>query len=210
MGPANPDQMGSGAFMTLFHFAGPPSIAILGLIPIVRIPDPQDGTSARRALEAGAETVIVPMVRSAADVRGIIEALTFPPEGKRGLCPGLRVPGYSVTEFNQYMRDNNANLYVVPMVETVDALENVEEICAIEQVKALVFASGELSFAMGEGAAGDSSPKIQEAQRKVHAVAVPRVGGIGIFVGAMIAVLLWMSPAPWRFWPWAQPMPMKN
>jgi 2-dehydro-3-deoxyglucarate aldolase/4-hydroxy-2-oxoheptanedioate aldolase len=41
------------------------------------------------------------------------------------------------------------------MVDTVDALENVEEICAIEQVKALVFASGELSFAMGEGAAGD-------------------------------------------------------
>ena len=151
------------------------------LIPIVRIPDPQDGTSARRALEAGAETVIVPMVRSAADVRGIIEALTFPPEGKRGLCPGLRVPGYSVTEFNQYMRDNNANLYVVPMVETVDALENVEEICAIEQVKALVFASGELSFAMGEGAAGDSSPKIQEAQRKVHAAArrhnVALIGG---------------------------------
>jgi 2-dehydro-3-deoxyglucarate aldolase/4-hydroxy-2-oxoheptanedioate aldolase len=32
------------------------------------------------------------------------------------------------------------------MVETVDALENVEEICAIEQVKALVFASGELSL----------------------------------------------------------------
>jgi hypothetical protein len=34
-------------------------------------------------------------------------------------------------------------------------LENVEEICAIEQIKALVSASGELSFAMSEGAAGD-------------------------------------------------------
>ena len=140
-----------------------------GLIPIVRIPDPSDGTSARRALEAGAETVVVPMVRTAADVHGIIEALTFPPQGKRGLCPGLRVPGYSVTGFSQYMQDNNANLYVVPMIETVEGLENVEEICAIEQVKALVFASGELSFAMGEGAAGDASPKIQEAQRKVYA-----------------------------------------
>jgi 2-keto-3-deoxy-L-rhamnonate aldolase RhmA len=85
-----------------------------GLIPIVRIPDPSDGTSARRALEAGAETVIVPMVRSAADVQGIIEALTFPPAGKRGLCPGLRVPGYSVTLFNQYMKDNNDNLYIIP------------------------------------------------------------------------------------------------
>ena len=151
------------------------------LIPLVRIPDPFDGTSARRALEAGAEAVIVPMVRSAADVKNIITNLTFPPSGKRGLCPGLRVPGYSVTLFNDYMKENNEKLYVIPMIETVEGLENVEEICAISQVKALVFASGELSFAMGEGAAGDNSPKIQEAQRKVFAAAkrhgVPMIGG---------------------------------
>jgi hypothetical protein len=35
MGQSSPDQMGGGAFMTLFHFAGPPSIAILGLIPVL-------------------------------------------------------------------------------------------------------------------------------------------------------------------------------
>jgi 2-keto-3-deoxy-L-rhamnonate aldolase RhmA len=152
-----------------------------GVIPLVRIPDPQDGTSARRALEAGAEAVIIPMVRSAADVHGIIDALKFPPEGKRGLCPGLRVPGYSVTEFAPYMRTNNANLYVIPMIETVEGLEHVDEICAIDEVKALVFASGELSFAMGEGAAADSSPKIQDAYRAVRAAArqhnVALIGG---------------------------------
>ncbi len=152
-----------------------------GLIPIVRIPEPSDGTSARRALEAGAETIVVPMVRSAADVQGIVEALTFPPAGKRGLCPGLRVPGYSVTLFKQYMEDSNANLYIIPMIETVEALENIEEICAIEQVKVIVFAAGELAFAMGEGATMDSSPKVQEARRVVQAAAkrhgVALIGG---------------------------------
>ena len=152
-----------------------------GLLPIVRIPEPSDGTSARRALEAGAEAVIIPMVRSAADVQGIVDALTFPPEGRRGLCPGLRVPGYSVTLFNEYMQENNDNLYVIPMIETVEGLNNVAEICAIKQVKALVFASGELSFAMGEGATGDRSPKIQEAHHTVSAAAkchgVALIGG---------------------------------
>lgn len=152
-----------------------------GLIPLVRIPDPLDQTSARRALEAGAEAVIIPMVRSAGDVEGIINNLLFPPAGKRGLCPGLRVPGYSVVLFNGYMQENNEHLYVIPMIETVDGLNNVEEICAIDQVKALVFAAGELSFAMDEGAAGDDSPKIQEAQRKVNAAAkrhgVAMIGG---------------------------------
>lgn len=155
-----------------------------GLIPIVRIPDPADETSARRALEAGAETVVIPMVRSAADVQRMVNALTFPPAGKRGLCPGLRVPGYSVTQFKQYMAQNNANLYVIPMIETVEALENIEEICAIEQVKALVFAYGELSFAMGEGAAGHSSPKIQEAQRTVFAAA--KRHGVAIIGGPIL------------------------
>src|ERR1700730_2882563 len=40
-----------------------------------------------------------------------------------------------------YMRKNNANLYVIPMIETIEGLEHVDEICAIEPVKALVFAS---------------------------------------------------------------------
>ena len=154
---------------------------VAGLIPLVRIPDPADGTSARRALEAGAEAVIIPMVRSASDVRNIVDFLTFPPAGKRGLCPGLRVPGYSVTLFNDYMRESNDNLYVIPMIETVDGLNNVEEICTIPQVRALVFASGELSFAMGEGAAADSSPKIQAAHQTVLMAAkrhdVAMIGG---------------------------------
>src|ERR1700704_6487439 len=63
---------------------------VAGLIPLVRIPEPGDGTSARRALEAGAEGIVVPMVRSAADIQQIVDALTFPPWGKRGLCPARR------------------------------------------------------------------------------------------------------------------------
>jgi 2-keto-3-deoxy-L-rhamnonate aldolase RhmA len=144
---------------------------VAGLIPLVRIPEPTDGTSARRALEAGAAGIIVPMVRSAADIEGIVDALTFPPGGSRGLCPALRVPGYSVTAFNGYMRDSDAHLVIIPMIETVEALEHIDEICAIDQVRMLVFASGELAFAMGEGPNMHSSPKVQEAQRTVFAAA---------------------------------------
>lgn len=154
---------------------------VAGLIPLVRIPEPADGTAARRALEAGAAGVIVPMVRSAADVQSIVDALTFPPGGRRGLCPALRVPGYSVTAFNGYMRDSDAELVVIPMIETVEALEHIDEICAIDQVRMLVFAAGELAFAMGEGPTMHSSPTVQQAQRTVLAAAarhgVALIGG---------------------------------
>ena len=155
-----------------------------GLIPLVRIPDPADGTSARRALEAGAEGVIVPMVRSAADVQGIVEALTFPPGGKRGLCPATRIPGYSVTAFNGYMRANDAELTIIPMIETVEAIEHIDEICALKQVRMLVFAAGELAFAMGDGPNMHSSPKVQAAQKTVFAAAARH--GVALIGGPML------------------------
>ena len=155
-----------------------------GIIPLVRIPEPTDGTAARRALEAGAEGVIVPMVRSAAEVQGIVDALTFPPAGIRGLCPGLRVPGYSVTAFNGYMRESDDDLLIIPMIETVEALQNIDEICALEQVKLLVFAAGELAFAMGEGSAMHSSTKIQDAQKTVYAAAQRH--GVALIGGPML------------------------
>lgn len=144
---------------------------VAGLLPLLRIPDPHDHTSARRALEAGAHGIIVPMVRTADDVHAMIRALTYPPNGTRGLCPGLRVPGYTVTAFNDYMRESDENLLLIPMIETVEALENIDEIFAIEHVSATVFAMGELSFAMGEGPYSPTNPRIRAAQEKVHAAA---------------------------------------
>src|SRR5258708_23800706 len=74
-----------------------------GLIPIVRIPEPSDGTSARRALEAGAETIVVPIGSTAADVEAIVDAATFPPPGKRRLWPRPRVPVYALPRIKHYL-----------------------------------------------------------------------------------------------------------
>jgi 2-keto-3-deoxy-L-rhamnonate aldolase RhmA len=157
---------------------------VAGLIPLVRIPEPGDGTSARRALEAGAEGIVVPMVRSAADIQQIVDALTFPPWGKRGLCPALRVPGYTVVGFNESMQASDDSLVIIPMIETVEALANIDEICALEQVRLLAFAAGELAFAMGEGHAMHSSENVRAAQRTVFAAA--RRHGVGIIGGPIL------------------------
>jgi 2-keto-3-deoxy-L-rhamnonate aldolase RhmA len=154
---------------------------VAGLIPLVRIPEPGDGTSARRALEAGAQGIIVPMVRTAAEVQQVAAALTFPPRGRRGLCPALRVPGYTVVGFNDYMPVSDAELLIIPMIETVEAVEQIDDICAVPEVKLLVFAAGELAFAMGEGPNMHSSGKVGAAQQAVLAAAkrhgVSLIGG---------------------------------
>lgn len=138
-----------------------------GLISLVRIPEPGDATAARRALEAGAEAVIVPMVRSGADIQQVLDAILYPPHGKRGICPAYRAAGYSLRSFAEHAATNDAEAYVIPLIETLDALENIEEICAIEQVRVLCFAAGELAFALGEGSAMHSSTKVKDAYVKV-------------------------------------------
>jgi 2-keto-3-deoxy-L-rhamnonate aldolase RhmA len=158
----------------------------VNLATIVRIPEPGDTTSARRALEAGAQGIVIPMVRSAADVERMRDALTYPPNGSRGICPAYRVAGYSLRTFSEYAAASDASLLLIPMIETVDGLEHVEEICAIDEVRIIVFAAGELSYALGEGANVNlhGSQRIQDALTRVKAAA--RANNVVLLGGPII------------------------
>ncbi|WP_229715181.1 HpcH/HpaI aldolase family protein [Subtercola lobariae] len=158
----------------------------VGLATIIRVPEPDDTTSARRALEAGAEAIVIPMVRSAADVTNMVDALTYPPNGRRGICPAYRAAGYALSTFSEYAAESDAGLFLIPMIETVDALAHIEEICALEQVRVIVFASGELSYALGEGANANlhGSEAIRDALVRVKAAA--KANGVVLLGGPII------------------------
>jgi len=153
----------------------------VNMVPVVRVPSFDDETSIRRALEAGAEGIFLPMVKSAADIRTAADAAFFPPLGKRGICPSVRATGYAFNDFNEYARRNNESTILVPLIEHPDAVENIEEICALPEVSMVIFGVGDLSFAMGEGVEQLRSPKVQAAYRRVMDAAakydVPVVGG---------------------------------
>jgi 2-keto-3-deoxy-L-rhamnonate aldolase RhmA len=143
----------------------------VGLVPLVRVPDCADETSIRRAMEAGAQGLFVPMAKSAADIRRVLDAALFPPLGTRGICPATRAAKYSYATFADYAKWNNRNFLVVPLIEHPDAVDNIDEICALDQVRILAFGAGDLAYALGEGTNMTSSPKIREAYRKVKAAA---------------------------------------
>jgi 2-keto-3-deoxy-L-rhamnonate aldolase RhmA len=142
-----------------------------GLVPIVRIPETIDTTAIRRSLEAGAQGLIVPMVKSAADVRRVLDAAMFPPLGERGICPAVRAAGYSFRSFRDYADWNNHNVLVIPLIEHPSAVENIDEICALEHVRMITFGAGDLAWAMGEGTEMLASPSVQDAYSRVRAAA---------------------------------------
>ncbi|WP_434598976.1 HpcH/HpaI aldolase family protein [Streptomyces sp. A5-4] len=143
----------------------------VGLVPLVRVPHCDDETAIRRAMEAGAQGLFVPMAKSAADVQRVLDAALFPPMGTRGICPSTRAAKYSFRSFVEYAEWNNRNLVVIPLIEHPDAVDNIDEICALDQVRILAFGAGDLAYALGEGTNMTKSPKIREAYQKVKAAA---------------------------------------
>ncbi len=154
-----------------------------GLVAIVRVPEAEDGTAIRRALEAGAQGLIVPMVKSAADLRKVLDAALFPPVGKRGMCPAVRAADYSYRTFGQYAEWSNANVLVIPLIEHPDAVESIDEICAVDEVRIITFGASDFAYAAGEGTQGISSPTVQAAYRRVRDAAQRH--GVALMAGSV-------------------------
>jgi len=79
--------------------------------------------------------------------------------GNRGICPATRAARYSYRTFVDYAEWNNRNFLVVPLIENPDAVDNIDEICALDQVHVLAFGPGDLAYAIGEGKQHDRQPQ---------------------------------------------------
>jgi 4-hydroxy-2-oxoheptanedioate aldolase len=98
-----------------------------------------------RALDVQADGVIVPMVQSAAEARAAVAATRYPPEGGRS-WGGTRG---SVAPTANDVVATNASTACLVMVETPDAVEQVDEIAAVEGVDGIFLGPFDLSIAYG-------------------------------------------------------------
>lgn len=143
----------------------------VGLTTFVRVSRHEDESDIHRALEAGAMGIFLPLIKTADDVRRAADAAFFPMKGKRGTCPSQRAAQYNWRTYDEFAAWTNSEVILIPMIEQVEALDNIEEICALEDVKIIVFAGGDLAYAMGEMSQMMASPRVQEAYRLVLATA---------------------------------------
>ena len=103
-------------------------------VPIVRVPN-RDQVYIQRALDMGAMGVLVPGVRTANEARAIVSYTRFPPVGVRSWGP-LRASDYTLDN-DDYLERANENILVCLILETSDAVENLEEICEVPGVDVL-------------------------------------------------------------------------
>ena len=115
-------------------------------VPIVRIPSSQQ-VYIQKALDLGALGIVVPAVKTAKEAAEIVSATRFPPDGKRSWGP-LRASKYTFDN-QDYLKNANDNILVVLIIETVEAVGNLEEIAAVPGIDVLFLGPWDMCLALG-------------------------------------------------------------
>jgi 4-hydroxy-2-oxoheptanedioate aldolase len=115
--------------------------------PIVRIAENTDA-QVKRALDLGAEGICFPLIRDAVDAEWAVGSLRYPPYGTRGFGPFIAQSRWA-TDMPGYARTVAPQLVSMLLIETVEAVNNIDAIYAVQGVDMLVVAGFDLSTAFG-------------------------------------------------------------
>jgi len=122
--------------------------------------------SVMRALEFGANGIMVPHCRSVEEARQYAEWMRFPPRGKRGLDGAGADADWALADTMEHIRNANEETFLVLQIEDKEAVECVDEIAAVDGVDILFVGPGDLSLSYGVPLQFDH-PLLVEARRKV-------------------------------------------
>jgi 4-hydroxy-2-oxoheptanedioate aldolase len=126
---------------------------LLSLLPIIEKADVAtlvrvpwlDEAAIMRALDAGALGIIAPMIETAADARRLVSACLYPPLGARSYGP-IRA---RLARGDAYGNVANTEIMPLAMIETRNAVENLEEILAVPGLGGIYIGPADLSLAYG-------------------------------------------------------------
>lgn len=127
--------------------------------PIARTPANEPGIVGR-LLDAGALGIIFPMINTAEQARSAVASCRFAPEGSRSMGP----VGAMTLHGSDYFRKSNDVVSVIPMIETAEAVTNLDEILAVAGVDTIYVGPSDLALSLGLGPGLDNEdPAFVEA-----------------------------------------------
>jgi 2-dehydro-3-deoxyglucarate aldolase/4-hydroxy-2-oxoheptanedioate aldolase len=120
---------------------------LAGASALVRVPW-NDPVLIKPVLDAGADGVIVPLIRTPADARNAVAACRYPPEGVRGFGP-RRPANYGRRGGPDFCQAANRHVMVIPQIEHIDAVRSLDEILETPGVEAVMIGPNDLSGSLG-------------------------------------------------------------
>ena len=114
--------------------------------PVVRLPW-NDLVMIKRALDGGAQSVMMPFVQNADEARRAVAATRYPPDGNRGVAGVHRASRYGTVA--NYLAKANDEICVTVQIETLEAFKQLPEIAAVPGVDSLFIGPADLAASMG-------------------------------------------------------------
>jgi 2-keto-3-deoxy-L-rhamnonate aldolase RhmA len=148
-----------------------------GTAALVRVPE-IDRSPIKRALDLGADGLLLPLIRGPEDLERGMRFGRYPPAGERGVGGERAVRwGLSLAE---YLRDANRETLIIPIIETAEAATSIDAILGVPGLEAIFF--GPADFSASHGYLGEwEGPGVAERILQIKNAAAAR----GIAAGLM-------------------------
>jgi 4-hydroxy-2-oxoheptanedioate aldolase len=170
------------------------AISTTSVIPFARVPW-NDPAHIMKILDAGAYGIICPMINSRKEAEQLVRTCKYAPKGYRSFGP-VRASIYGGTD---YATAANDTLVVMPMIETKEAVQNIDEILSTPGVDAVYVGPADLSLTLGCTPKLDQTePPVVEALGKILA-ACKRHKVIAGLHNATSGYALKMAAQGWQF-----------
>ncbi len=148
------------------------AISTTATVPIVRVPWLEPGVL-MKVLDAGAYGVICPMINTREDAERLVAYTHYAPQGTRSFGP-IRATLYGGADYAQHA---NRTIVTFAMIETAQALDNLDAILGVEGLDAIYIGPSDLSLSLGcRPVFDDVDPKAQQAIE--HIVARAKAHGV--------------------------------
>ncbi|MBD3648224.1 MAG: 2,4-dihydroxyhept-2-ene-1,7-dioic acid aldolase [Pseudomonadales bacterium] len=158
-----------------------PAISTTSTIPFVRVPwnEPYE---IMKVLDAGAYGVVIPLVNNREEAERAVSACRYPPDGIRSFGP-IRGAMYGG---RGYVEEANNEIACVVMIETAEALENLDDILSTPGVDGAYIGPADLAYAIGIPPTGDNNdPKHVETVNRIFDACKKHNIAAGIHTGSL-------------------------
>ncbi len=155
------------------------AIRAAGAAAVVRVPIRDEGLIGR-AMDAGAEGIICPMINTGQEASWLTRNVKYPPVGQRSWAPTQAMKLLGLDK-NNYLERANDFVVNIAMVETQTALKNIDAICSTPGIDMIFVGPNDLCVSLTEGKEVDpTNPQVEKALQMVRR----KCEAHGVFSGA--------------------------
>jgi len=163
---------------------------VAGIAPLVRVYESSPALVSR-ALDTGAQGILVPQICSREEAESLAQACRFAPMGQRGVCRYVRAAQYTALDRYSYFSKANAETLVVAMIEGKEGIGNLPQIIDTPGIDVLFVGPYDLSQSLGMPGQVES-PAVEEQMTCIARMARSRGLAVGTFVDDAVAARRWV------------------